>query len=450
MSRDDAPRGDGGAVVESELPVADRANAYIERVRALTGNELATLAAAALGLLVFPWLLIEGLGHVGEMVGMRLGGYEGLPSLVLIYGIIVIGFNLLLGYTGLLSFGHAAFFGTAAYTAALLSSSAELTVPIVEATVGMPGVESPLAMVVVGTLAATLLAWPIGFMSIRRSGVYFAVLTLTFGQMLYFFALGPGSWLTNGDNGFSSINVGPLLGAVDLGEDVPVLTELLTTYEYLFVAVLMLVAIAVANRIVKSPYGLIFKALGQNEQRVEFVGLNVFRYKLMAFVISGAFAGAGGALFVMHESYIHPGTALYWIQSGDFVIMSILGGTGSLVGPVFGAFLFEYISNVISGISLPMMGRIGSLWRLILGAAFVIIVWVFPRGIYGALKDLVNWLARGVVLLVWAAENPGEVPGAVQRGLVDYWTWIRVTVAGYWRGLTGRVSRLARLAGGGR
>jgi len=443
---DEGARGDGGAPVATDVPMADRTAALFDRLRGLAGNEAVTLIAVAVALVVFPYALIDGLGMVGDAIGVRIGGYEGLPSLVLIYGIVVIGFNILLGYTGLLSFGHAAFFGTAAYSAALLSSTKTITVPVVEASVGLPGIGSPIAMLVVGTLFATLLAWPIGFMSIRRSGVYFAVLTLTFGQMLYFFALGPGSWLTNGDNGFSDVNVDPLFGSIDLGQPVPIVTSV----EYVFVAGLMLLAIAAANRIVKSPYGLIFKALGQNEQRVEFVGLDVFRYKLMAFIISGAFAGAGGALFVLHDVYIHPATGLYWIQSGDFVIMSILGGTGSLVGPVFGALIFEYISNVISGISLPMMGRIGSLWRLILGAAFVIIVWVFPRGIYGALKDLVNWLARGVVLLVWAAENPGEVPGAVQRGLVDYWTWIRVTVAGYWRGLTGRVSRLARLAGGGR
>jgi branched-chain amino acid transport system permease protein len=213
--------------------------------------------------------------------------------------------------------------------------------------------------------------------------------------MLYFFALGPGSGITDGDNGFGDVNVGSLLGTFDLGASVP----LVTTMEYVFIAILFLMAVAVANRIVNSPYGLIFKALGENEQRVEFVGLNVFRYKLMAFVISGAFAGLGGALFVMHEAYIHPNTALYWIQSGDFVIMTVLGGTGSLIGPVFGAFIFEYISNVVSGISLPVIGQIGSLWRLILGAAFVIIVWSFPRGVYGALadlKDVVNTAVRGV------------------------------------------------------
>jgi branched-chain amino acid transport system permease protein len=243
-------------------------------------------------------------------------------------------------------------------------------------------------MLLVGTVLATLLAWPIGFLSIRRSGVYFAVLTLTFGQMLYFFALGPGAALTNGDNGYSDVNIGEVFGMIDLGTPLP----FITSFEYLFVGVLFLGALAVANRIVNSPYGLIFEALGENEQRVEFVGMNVFRYKLMAFVLSAMFAGLGGALFVMHEAYIHPNTGYYWIQSGDFVIMTVLGGTGSLIAPVFGALTFEYIANVIPGVTLPMIGSIGSLWRLVLGVVFVFVVWVFPRGIFGALRDLTGLL----------------------------------------------------------
>ena len=164
---------------------------------------------------------------------------------------------------------------------------------------------------------------------------------------------------------------------------------------YGFAAVAMLVAVWVGNRIVNSPYGLIFEALGENEERVEFVGLNVFRYKLMAFVISAVFAGVGGALFVIHEQYIHPTTGLYWIQSGDFVIMTVLGGTGSLVGPVFGALVFEYVANVISGVTLPGIGSIGSLWRFVLGAVFVTIVWVFPEGIYGAFAELASLVTGG-------------------------------------------------------
>jgi branched-chain amino acid transport system permease protein len=157
------------------------------------------------------------------------------------------------------------------------------------------------------------------------------------------------------------------------------------TWMYVLSAGCAVFALWFGYRIINSPYGLIFKALGENEERVSFVGLNVFRYKHMAFIISAGYAGAAGSLFVLHEAYIHPTTGLYWITSGDFVIMTVLGGTGSLIGPVFGALIFEYVSNVISGVSLPVIGSIGSLWRIVLGAVFVAVVWVFPQGVWGAI-----------------------------------------------------------------
>jgi branched-chain amino acid transport system permease protein len=370
MSRE--TESDGGAVVD-DTPGSRSEQSFFERMQE---SDTMSLAGFAAMILVFPLLLVDGLGIVGDIVGLRIGGYVGLPDLVLIFGIAVIGFNLLLGYTELLSFGHAAFFGSAAYAAALFS-----------------GVfDSPIAMVGVGTLVAIVIAWPIGFVSIRRSGVYFAVLTLTFGQMLYFYALGPGSWLTNGDNGYSDISVGHLLMVLELDEAV-VGIDLFEAYtwQYVFVALCTLFALWFGYRIINSPYGLIFKALGENEERVSFVGLDVFRYKHMAFIISAGYAGAAGALFVIHETYIHPTTGLYWITSGDFVIMTVLGGTGSLIGPVFGALIFEYVSNVISGVSLPVIGSIGSLWRIVLGAVFVAVVWVFPQGIWGAIWDGIRW-----------------------------------------------------------
>ena len=388
-------RTDGGAVHRSEKP-----RTPIDRLRTFARTELGVVVGVTAATLVLPFFLVDVLGMVADATGFAIDGYEGLASLALIFGIVVVGFNILLGYVKLLSFGHAAFFGVAAYVAALMASTHEVTPPGIEATVTMPGVGSPLAMVLVGAVAATLLAWAIGFLSIRRSGVYFAVLTLTFGQMLYFFALAPGSWLTNGDDGFgtgsTSFSVEPLFGVFDLGQRAPIPSA---EWLYLFIAGLTVVAVAVAHRILNSPYGLIFEALGQNEQRVAFVGLDVFRYKLMSFIISGTFAGVGGALFAIHESYIHPNTALYWITSGDFVIMSVLGGVGTLVGPIFGALLFEYIGNVMSGF-------IGALWRLVLGAVFVLVVWTLPEGLWGAIRGS---LAKGVAAAERAAfEESGD------------------------------------------
>ncbi|AUV81189.1 branched-chain amino acid ABC transporter permease [Salinigranum rubrum] len=375
MSRETDPESDGGAVVD-ETTDSRSEDGFLER---MSESDTMSLVGFAAMILVFPLLLVNGLGIVGDIIDLRIGGYVGLPDLVLIFGIAVIGFNLLLGYTELLSFGHAAFFGSAAYAAALFSGV----------------VDSPILMVGVGTLVAIVIAWPIGFVSIRRSGVYFAVLTLTFGQMLYFYALGPGSWLTNGDNGYSDISVGHLLTVFELDEAIVGLDLFEAyTWQYVFVALCAIFALWFGYRIINSPYGLIFKALGENEERVSFVGLNVFRYKHMAFIISAGYAGAAGALFVIHETYIHPTTGLFWITSGDFVIMTVLGGTGSLIGPVFGALIFEYVSNVISGVSLPVIGSIGSLWRIVLGAVFVAVVWVFPQGVWGAIWDGIRWVTN--------------------------------------------------------
>ncbi|MFB6080646.1 MAG: branched-chain amino acid ABC transporter permease [Haloferacaceae archaeon] len=371
---DDDPHGDGGTAVDRSAASEEEGN-LIDRLAGHRHRERVVALAAILGVLLFPFFLIDVLGALEGIVGVSLGGYIGLPTLVLVFGIVVIGYNILLGYTGLLSFGHAALFGTAAYAAALFSSNV---------------VASPLLSVFVGAAAATLLAWPIGFLSIRRSGVYFAVLTLTFGQMLYYYAFGPGAWLTGGDNGytpFQHVTQVSLLGSVPIDTPLPFLT--LTrgshpTLLYLLTATFAVLAVVVAHRIIKSPYGLIFRALGQNERRTQFVGLNVFRYKLMAFVISGVFAGVGGGLYALYKSglTIHPNGTLYWIVSGDFVIMTAVGGVGSLVGPVFGAALFEYIRLVLSGITL-FGAEIGSKWRLLLGLAFVLTVWFFPDGIYG-------------------------------------------------------------------
>ena len=153
------------------------------------------------------------------------------------------------------------------------------------------------------------------------------------------------------------------------------------------------VAIAVAYRILQSPYGLILEALGQNEQRVSFVGLDVFRYKLMAFIISAAFAGVGGVLYAQQTFTLHPNGSLYWIVSGDFVIMTAVGGVGTLFGPIVGAGIFEYIRLVLSGIAIGGY-EFGGMWRLLLGGAFVLIVALFPDGVYGGIKRGAGWLAR--------------------------------------------------------
>ena len=395
----DDVRADGGAVAAPSD--GSGSETVLERLTALTKRESTVVIGSAIALLALPILLIDGLGLISTIFlgEPKFAAYEGLSALILAFAIAVIGFDILLGYTELLSFGHAAFFGAAAYTAGIVSVQVS---------------SNPLVMVLMGILVTVPLALVIGFLSIRRSGVYFAVLTLTFGQMLYYYALAPGAWLTGGANGFTNIQTETLLG-LELGDTLQDIYFDMTgsllvdipfarlSIEYLFLATFTLLAIWLAYRIINSPYGLILSAIGENEERVDFVGLDVFRYKLMAFVISALFAGAGGALFAVHEraAGVYPGS-LYWITSGDFVIMAVLGGTGTIAGPFLGAVIFEYISNVISSVSLvlftgPLRGLLGEftlnfgpVWRLVLGGVFVVVVAFFPDGVRGAIASAVE------------------------------------------------------------
>ena len=329
------------------------------------GGELPPILFATVGILVFPWIFRT-----------FLDGYTQLATLMLIWGIFAIGFDILLGYTGLLSFGHAAFWGGAAYAAGIFSAEVS---------------GQPLLVIVAGTTFAVLLAWVLGFISLRRGGIYFAILTLTFGQMMFYLAASPLAFLTNGENGFTSVEVEPLLGVIELHSSISgPLAVLVDNWLYLFVGAVTVLAIAAANRILNSPYGVVFRAIRENERRAEFVGLNVWRYKLMAFIISAAFAGVAGSLFAIEGRYV-PLESLYWIESGDIVIMTVLGGVGSLYGPLFGAGLFLYIENIVSG-----MPNLGAFWLLILGVVFVVVVSLFPRGIWGLITDLRAFVAERV------------------------------------------------------
>ncbi|WP_158057304.1 branched-chain amino acid ABC transporter permease [Halorussus halophilus] len=371
---------ESGAVVER----TEREFPSWERIKE---SELFVIGVTTLVVAIFPWVFAD-----APVISGVLNGYRDLATLMLIWGIFAMGFNLLLGYTGLLSFGHAAFWGGAAYAAGVFSSQVS---------------SSPLLIILAGTVFAALLAWILGFISLRRGGIYFAILTLAFGQMAYYLALSPLSEITNGENGFTAVEIGPLLGTFDLRYPVPVLDGLLGTWKYVLVGVMTILCVAAAYRILLSPYGMVFRAIRENEQRAEFVGLNVWRYKLMAFIISGAFAGIAGSLFTIHGAYV-PLQSLYWTASGEVVIMAVLGGVGSLFGPLLGAGLYLYVENIISGVqklTLPFTGPnewiqltsepvvliegFGAYWHLILGLVFVAVIVLFPRGIWGLLEDIV-------------------------------------------------------------
>jgi branched-chain amino acid transport system permease protein len=337
------------------------------------GNEVRVVAGTAVILALFPFVFAR-----MPVVSDLLQGYQSLATLILIWGIFALGFDLLLGYTGLLSFGHAAFWGSAAYAAGLFSQHVT---------------GSPILMVVAGTAFAVLLAWILGFLSLRRGGIYFAILTLAFAQMMFYMSSSPLAFLSGGENGFTGVETGELFGSFALESDLPaVLGTLMGTWLYGFVAVATLLCVALGYRILNSPYGMVFRAIRENEQRAEFVGLNVWRYRLMSFILSGLFAGIAGSLFVIHGSYV-PLASLYWTTSGEVVIMTVLGGTGSLFGPIVGAGIYLYVENIVSG-GHPV-DFIAPFWHLILGLVFVVTIWVFPEGIWGFFREVRDRLTGG-------------------------------------------------------
>ncbi|QLH77933.1 branched-chain amino acid ABC transporter permease [Halosimplex rubrum] len=349
----------------------DRSPSLYDRWNAVREREVTTAVITFLAVFLAPLALVV----VPEMLGVptQYIWYRSLVTLALIWGIFAVGYDLLLGFTGLLSFGHAIFWGTAAYAAGILSANVT---------------GSPIAMILVGTTTAVLFAWVIGWISLRRGGIYFAILTLAFGQMIYYVFLSPLGWLTGGENGFNEVAVDPLLGFLPLGAEVAVVPDALVgTWMYVFVGLATVLAVVVANRILNSPYGVVLRAIRENEQRAEFVGLNVWRYKLMAFVISGAFAGVAGSLYVVQRSFVPIENTLNWTISGEVVIMTVLGGVGSLFGPLLGAGVYMYVANIVSG-----MPGIGDFWHMILGLVFVAVVVVLPDGIWGGL----GWIRERV------------------------------------------------------
>ncbi|HZJ53488.1 MAG TPA: branched-chain amino acid ABC transporter permease [Myxococcaceae bacterium] len=277
-----------------------------------------------------------------------LGGYHALLSEMVIFAVFAIGFNLLLGYTGILSFGHAAYFGLAGYTMGLLLIHSAL-----------PLWAAMLAGVVVAGMAAVI----IGLLIIRKAGIYFAMLTIAFGQMFFFVAM---RWksLTGGEDGLSDIPRKAFFG-IDLSSPVRF---------YYFCAVVCLAAAVVAWRVIHSRFGDVLRAIRENEARSAAIGYDVRRYKLAAFVISALFAAVSGTLYVLLLRYAFPQT-MDWIRSGNVVVMSLVGGLGTFSGPIVGATLITFLSNYISFHT--------KYWQLVMGAVFVVFVMFFPRGIAG-------------------------------------------------------------------
>ena len=291
---------------------------------------------------------------VGGAVAPLLGVYPTFLMKCWAFALFACAFNLLLGFTGLLSFGHAAFFGAAAYVAGYSIKEWGLT---------------PELGIVAGMLFAAVLGWVFGSLAIRRAGIYFAMITLALAQMLYFVLLQ--MKFLGGEDGLQGVPRGKLLGVVDL-------TDSVTLYYVVFV--IFLAGFFLIYRTIHSPFGQILKSIRENEPRAISLGYDVARYKLLAFILSAALAGLAGATKTV-VFQLASLTDAHWHTSGEVVLMTLLGGLGTVFGPVVGAF-------VIVGLQNQLADKVGSWVQVIMGVIFVVCVLAFRRGIVGELAAL--------------------------------------------------------------
>jgi branched-chain amino acid transport system permease protein len=279
-----------------------------------------------------------------------------LATRVMLLGIFAVGYDLLLGRTGLLSFGHGAFYAAGAYALGLFS---------------MRVTPHPLLGVAVGVAAAVVLAVAVGFFCVRSSEVYFSMLTLAFGMMFFAFVWNARE-LTGGDDGLVGIARRPL----DLGfARIPIAKE---SQFYFFVLAFFALAVAVAHRLRSSPFGLALAGIRENATRAEFAGVAVRRYRLAAFVLSASFAGLAGALEALLESNARPFMA-HWTHSAEPILVGLLGGIGTLPGPLLGSLLFIAMREIVQ--------RFTEHWMLAMGVVLLFIIAAFRGGIVGTIAE---------------------------------------------------------------
>jgi ABC-type branched-subunit amino acid transport system permease subunit len=358
-----------------------------------------------------------------SMAQMFNAGYPDLMQRFVIFGILVIGFNILFGLTGYLSFGHAAFLGIGSYAAVWMFKL--LSMNIIPAII--------LSMIVAGIFSLL-----IGYVSLRRSGIYFSILTLAFAQMSYNLAysvLGnPASNynLTNGETGLQLALSDPRIldGAAAANGALPV-TNLfglamrdsfdwniggwLFTFNvgYYVAGILMLLSFYISIRIFRSPFGMMLRAVKSNQQRMNYTGLNTKPYTLAAFVISGMYAGLAGGLLSSMDP-LAGAERMHWTASGEIVIMAILGGVGTLIGPIVGAGFNEYFKNILSKINDGVLHQwlsflpdgvenfivgilhyfVGKGWRLPLGLLFMMVIIFLPGGLVEGGQKLAKLFKR--------------------------------------------------------
>ncbi len=330
-------------------------------------------------------------------------GYPDLLQKFAIFGLFATGFNLLFGLTGYLSFGHAAFLGVGSYTAVWTFKL-----------LGM----NPVPAVIMAVAVSGVFALAVGYVSLRRSGIYFSILTLAFAQMFYNLAYSVLTPITNGETGLRVLQSDPRIFDGSAQSDGPLLSSLfgieMTGYAgFYFCAVILLIGFFVAQRIFRSPFGIMLRAVKTNQNRMNYTGLNPRPYTLAAFVISGMYAGLAGALMCITDP-LAGAERMQWTASGEVVLMTILGGAGTLLGPIFGAALIKYFENIFSAfneqtlheifgflpefLEVPVVSIaglfVGEGWHLTLGVLFMLIVIFLPGGLMEGISRISRLLKR--------------------------------------------------------
>jgi len=284
-----------------------------------------------------------------------IGGYQELGTRVLVMALAAMSLNFLLGFTGVLSFGHAAYFGLGAYGVGMVL---KFLLP------------STLLGILVGVAVGTVAAAIIGAMIVRLRGVYFAMVTIAFGQVFYFIAFRWNS-VTGGDDGMTGWKRQPIdlgFAQIDIGDD--------RVFFYM-VLVLFAAAVGIMALLLRSPFGRTLLAIRENERRARYLGIPVERHIWLSFVISCAFVSLAGTLYALLNNFTDP-RALRWDLSGNFVIMAVLGGMRSFWGPLIGAAIFVALQDYVSSQT--------SNWMSIIGLFFVLVVLFFPRGVLGVFR----------------------------------------------------------------
>jgi branched-chain amino acid transport system permease protein len=302
-------------------------------------------------------------------------GYPVFLMKLLCFGLFACAFNLLIGFTGLLSFGHAAFFGSAGYVAGYMLRDKGLPVEIA---------------ILIGVAASALIGLVMGALAIRRQGIYFSMITLALAQMVYFGALR--APFTGGEDGLQGVPRGRLFGTIDLSNDLTL---------YYVVLGIAIAGFALIVRTVHSPFGQVLKAIKENEPRAVSLGFDVDRYKLVAFVLSAALAGLAGATKTVVLGF-ETLTDVHWTMSGLVILMTLVGGMGTLTGPIIGAFIIIALENKLGEVGTFLATHTGIEWfstlgesvGMVTGLIFIACVLLFRRGIVGEIGAALAAIGR--------------------------------------------------------